>query len=232
MKKTRKQRFDGKKKIRRFLAPVFVLAFIFTFTTGVFAYSADDYDEDETLSLSVTFSADSNIVDGAQISIYRVADIYVENYLVFYEPLIGDYTYESITAEESAEIALSLSDYVSDAYATKTTDSSGTAFFEDLEAGMYLVVLDEEYTDDAGTIFTFDPFLVSVPLATEESDGVSWTYSVESFPKSTEVTYAQVSSPKTGQLADLYIWAAAGGCALILLCVLIIVFVRKRKITS
>ena len=147
---------------------------------------AEDIDPDRDLSLTVSFTVSGEAVSGAEIAIYKVADVYTENYGVFYTAVLGDYSYEGMTADESIKAAQELSEIVAgtdcERYAG-TTDSFGNVIFSSLSQGIYLVVLESEVFGDDGTQYVFDPYLACVPLAMEEDGIYVWTYDVVSTPK-------------------------------------------------
>ena len=191
---------------------------------------AQDIDTERELSLTVEFEIDGSTVSGAQISIYKAASVYTEGGAVFYTALAGDYSYEGITAGESNEIASELSQMFEEeeAYGSETTDSDGIAVFEGLEAGIYLVVLEEAAADPDGNEYIFEPYLACVPLAMEEDGEYVWTYEVVSTPKTAAISKAQIDEPETdepgtddtqtpsvGDESDLMLWAvlAAAACS-------------------
>ena len=149
-----------------------------------------DIDTERELSLTVEFEAGEGSVSGAQISIYKAASVYTEGGACFYTALAGDYSYEGMTAQESNETALELSQLLEDEepYASGVTGSDGLIVFEGLEAGIYLVILDEPVSDADGNEYIFEPYLACVPLAMEEDGMYVWTYEVVSTPKSAAVS--------------------------------------------
>lgn len=65
---------------------------------------------------------------------------------------------------------------------TGTTDAGGTATFEGLAAGLYLVVEEDNPTDaDGNALAPAAPFLVAVPMTNPEGDG--WLSTVHVYPK-------------------------------------------------
>ena len=155
------------------------------FSATVFA--GVETDDSRQLSLSVTFTASGEAAAGAQISIYKVADMSASAAGVVYTPLIGDYEYAGITAAESAQIAAQLAEMVSTPDASLVTDNEGRVTFSGLSQGMYLVIPESTYTASDGTQYVFDPYLACVPLGIEEENGVSWIYAVESTPKTASI---------------------------------------------
>ena len=80
---------------------------------------AEDIDVSEELSLTITIEAEDTAVSGAEITIYRVADVTVKGGLVTYTALIGDYDYAGITASESNEMAAELAELLSSGSAAR-----------------------------------------------------------------------------------------------------------------
>lgn len=79
---------------------------------------------------------------------------------------------------------------------SKTTGADGTAVFDDLSLGLYLV---QEVSAPAQITGKVQDFLVSIPMTT--TDGDEWLYDVHVFPKNSS-TYAGVTLQKQGQIGD------------------------------
>lgn len=170
------------------------------------------------ISLTLELEDGGIPIADAAVRAYRVAVLSVKNYNVFYEPLLGDYSYSGISASESNQIAAELADST-DLEKLKSfsvvTNEEGLAHFYDLDFGMYLVVQEDEGLD-----YVFEPFIISVPLAKEEGSEYVWEENVVSSPK-----VISGSIPVTGDDENLPLWtvclfaslaAAALGAALLL----------------
>lgn len=147
-------------------------------------------------SLTVAFEKEgSNVkIDGASISVYKVADLdFVQNQAQYtlvpeYESFReiddkwNDVTFDGMTAEESNALAKEMAKTATKAVSSGVTDENGLFNVGNLPAGMYLV----GQTGKSGTAEeykAFDPFLVSVPLYDKESQ--MWVRDVTAQPKTT-----------------------------------------------
>ncbi|MCD8023441.1 MAG: hypothetical protein LUF30_10895 [Lachnospiraceae bacterium] len=188
-----------------------MLALLLAMTCGPgrTAYAAADgasLDFDRTGSVSLTLQdSDGNAVSDGAVTIYQVAALYLDD---------GDMAYaytedfadcsETLDVEDSS-LAAALEEYVTEYEISGTAislDADGTAEFDGLELGLYLVV---QTTQSTG-YNTISPFLVTVPSA--END--AWLYDVDASPKvevytepaSTETTAPETSTtPKTSTTA-------------------------------
>ena len=129
-------------------------------------------------SLTIDFSVQNNEKDipisGAEISIYKVADLKCEygsaeyTLLSQYESLKKykdnkDVTFEGMTVSESNQFSKNIAKLVTDADAVGITDISGKYTFKGLTQGMYLIIETKAY-DEADEYEIMDPYIVSVPF--------------------------------------------------------------------
>ena len=159
-----------------------VLCVAMIFSLSVSAASPLDTAADAGLNLY--YQKDEKAFSELEISIYRVAKALPDGTFELIEPF-SSYPvniYDITKQEEWQNIASTLSSYiVADklaAYKIGKTDETGTAKFEHLETGLYLVreVIAE---NDVGT-YVFNDFMVYLP--TPQPDG-SFDYFVEAKPK-------------------------------------------------
>lgn len=212
--------------MKKIMIPFAAIVLMLSLSVSAFAGSKmDDIDDSQELSLSVTFEIEGEPIEGAEVSIYKVANVYTEGGGVFYTSLVGDIDYEGMTAEESNKTASLLAEEVTDVFASAATDENGTISFANLEKGIYLVVLSEEYYADDGTQYIFDPYLVCVPLASEEDS--SWDYDVESCPKVTDYITPDSDTPKTADTRHIAFWISA---AVISACIAVKTTKQKKNI--
>ena len=171
----------GRKSIRYFL---FLAALLVCFTVPAGKTQASETpDVNRKGSILVTLrDADSgNGISGAKFSVYRVAEIQVNG---------ADYTFQYIGAYSSvstdpsqqsnlnASLARELAQIAAGQQATAelTTGTDGSAKFENMDTGLYVVV----QTGTSGSYVQIDPFLVTIPM--EDSNG-ALTYDVDTYPK-------------------------------------------------
>lgn len=148
-------------------------------------------DRKGSLTVCVSWTDDKQVkyVEGAEITISRVASVSVQNGVLEYR-LLPEYDgvavdFDGMTASESKNAAEILSGKTAERTAdgqTAVTGSDGRAAFTELEQGMYLVVQTGRI-GDAETYEPFTPFLIAVPLGERLESGNTWNYQVETDPK-------------------------------------------------
>lgn len=169
-----------KQKLNRMFLCIALLMYLITVMTGTVS-AADLYafSSDSECSISITLKCDNTPVAGAEVTVYRVADI---------TPTVDGYTFSycngfsgptlSVEILQNPNIcaelfATALSNGISGR--TAVSDNNGFVSFENLEVGLYLVA-------QTGTVvgFTaFKPFLVYLPV----TEGYDWKYHVDATPK-------------------------------------------------
>ena len=175
---------------------------VMTEPVGIFALDNNlvpDIDENQNKSLTVYFYVQKlgvdTAIEGAEIGIYKIADLESENGSANYtvsETYFSlakiendkDTTFEGISFSESVELAKKFANIAEtlSPVATGVTDSNGVYQFDNLEKGMYLV-RELSASGDAKKYQLFEPYMVSVPLAVSVSEVNEWQYDVLSEPK-------------------------------------------------
>lgn len=177
-----------------------VILFAITEPVSVFAVnenSVPDID-DQSKSLTVYFFIQKTGVDtpipGAEIGIYKIADLQVEggsaNYTVLDEYASlkkvedeRDVTFDGLSFSDSTKLAKQFAELVKEPEETALTNDKGICKFYNMQQGMYLVC-ELSVTGEAEQYELFEPYMISVPLAVENNDGENeWLYEVLSEPK-------------------------------------------------
>lgn len=195
--------------------------YIFTFITAILvmlvpmAAAAAESDkmpdiDDTKKSLTIHFYVQNSGVEvpisGAEIAIYKVADLNCENgsadftLLSQYNSLKKDQngkdvTFDGLSGTQAEELSKELADLVTNADAVGITDISGEYTFGNLSQGMYLVIESNSY-QNASEYEIIVPYLVSVPLAVKDNNGNYWKYDVISEPK-TKIEPKTIDESKT-----------------------------------
>ena len=192
-----------KLKFMSLLISLFTVMFlVMTEPVSISAFDSDlvpDIDENLNKSLTVYFYVEKlgvpTPIDGAEIGIYKIADLKTKNgsanYSVTetYSSLAKikndrDITFEGISFSESVELAKSFEEIAKKEQPLKTavTNSDGICRFDALEQGMYLV-RELSKTGTAEKYQSFAAYMISVPFP-ESHDGLNeWQYDVLSEPK-------------------------------------------------
>ena len=135
-------------------------------------------------SLTLHYQKEKQAFSDLQISIYRVAEAFPDGTFELIEPFSSyPINIHDITAQEQwKNIAVTLNAYIVAnqlmPYREATTNDTGTAVFEHLETGLYLV--SEVVAENNSGTYVFDQFIVYLP--TPQTDG-SFDYDVEAKPK-------------------------------------------------
>ena len=192
-----------KLKFMSLLISLFTVMFlVMTEPVSISAFDSDlvpNIDETLRKSLTVYFYVEKlgvpTPIDGAEIGIYKIADLKTKNgsanYSVTetYSSLAKikndrDITFEGISFSESVELAKNFDKTAQKEQPLKTavTDHSGICKFDDLEQGMYLV-RELSATGTAEKYQYFDAYMISVPLTVSYNGVNEWQYDVLSDPK-------------------------------------------------
>lgn len=175
-------------------------------------------------SISVTMRYDGDPVSGGELTLYRVGDIREDD---------GNYSFVLTEQFASAKVALDrvqspetakkLAEYAKQqkiSGETQIISTKGTASFENLQPGLYLLVQQKAAQGN----YAVNPFLVTLPMR----EGDIYSYHVDASPKVSPVPVESPKNPeqpKTGQ-SGWPIWTfILSGTALIVL-------LRRRKPTS
>ena len=170
-----------------------------------------DLDTSKELHLTVRCEKiEGTKIKGITIGICKLADLSVIDNTAVYNPVSNlpgakEIT-SSMTAEQSKAIAKKCFGEVSSGDSwleTGVTDISGSVYFSNLNAGMYLVGKIEGSRRDDG--YNFDSFMVTVPQpAYDDVTGkIKWIYEVKAKPKVVEDEPIKPENPvKSDDLAD------------------------------
>lgn len=162
----------------------------------------------DTCTLEVNCLNNGKSFDKADVSVYLVGETDTSGKVSLVGafsgyPVVIDYT----SSSGLRDTAITLDSYaVADGIApdyTGLTNGNGTVTFTGLQTGVYLVDI-KNITDEDGTTYMFEPFIVFLPYA--ESETGSPSFSVRAFPKST----AKVDSDSSTFVHVIKKWNDAG----------------------
>ncbi len=160
----------------RFVSVFAVLSFLLSMPVNV--YAADSSSEPPDCSVCVYMhTSDGEAVGGGRLTLYRVGEISAEGEHVV--PL-GDFSaFDTASLDNvTPELAGQLYAYASEhslAGVTKEIGEDGTAVFDGLSMGLYLLA---EHTPAKG-YSEISPFLVMLPSIC----GGEWVYDINAYPK-------------------------------------------------
>lgn len=164
-------------------------------TANASAADLTEYDPLQKCSLRVTLAlpeSNAAVVTGAEITLYRVADLNVSNERITYT-YSGDFasygTYLLNPSDKSLPDQLFAYALEHQAEGTALmTNRKGQVLFENLEAGVYLGA--ETESSDLEALFT--PFLICLPSGYDEQ----WIYDIDASPKVDVLRLTDVSVHK------------------------------------
>jgi len=147
---------------------------------AVHVYAAEAVDMGRIGSISITMTHSGEPVPGGSLTLYRVAEVALENQADYSFRYTEEYAGCEVFLEElnNAETALALAEYTAQQGVSgvkQQINEAGEIRFEDLALGLYLLIQE----DAAEGYDTVNPFLVSVPAR----ENGSYVYEVNASPK-------------------------------------------------
>lgn len=203
--------------MKRSIAPL-LLALCLLVLSALPAHAVEIPDLDAQGSVRVQMKTDSTPVPGGSLTLYRVGAIVQTDTGFGFVPAGEFESYPGTLEDLGKTTAAELADYAkanSLPGESKTIDETGTAVFDPLEPGLYL--LTQPKSGDG--YLPADPFLVTLPMA---QDG-HYVYQVDASPKVTlhpaptqPTQPGDPTLPQTGQLNwPIPVLVAAGASCLI-----------------
>lgn len=188
------------------------IIFLFVFAAMLLGFGVNAFceniDTDRKASLKIDYKYDKTSVAGAQISIYRAADVSSAG---VYSPAEGfediPVDYYSINEDGGRGLASTLIGYAAKEgmapTASALTSDSGEAVFSGLKTGLYAVKVSD--TVQGGYTYKAEPFIALLP---SKADGI-WNYDISAAPK-TEREGGDNPPPKTVDIKVLKVWDDEG----------------------
>lgn len=163
---------------KRIITALSLLIALCVLTMTVYAIEVPDLDRTGSISFDMTYQGAA--VPGGSLTLYRVAEVHVENDADYSFRYVEAYAEcgVSLDALDTAETAKGLADYTAAKAIEGVTvpiDEAGHVAFTELELGLYLLVQAEA----APGYSAANPFLVSVP----GREGSAYVYDVNAAPK-------------------------------------------------
>lgn len=168
------------KRIKYFLCVALAVTLLMSMAVTMAAADPSEYNAERKASISLTLTDGTTAVRGAQVSVYRVADLIINSDGYAYSYL-EDYTNCGLIIDDpqSRDLAEEMYAYVCDnniaATVERYSDVHGYVYFDELDHGLYLIA----QTTTVEGFTPFSPFLTYLPI-TDES---GWVYDVIATPK-------------------------------------------------
>lgn len=178
--------------MKRTITALFIATVMLAAVFNITVFSASP-DPSRRITLTVTVKSGENTVPGGAMTLYRVAELG--------EDMSYSYTesFKSCSASLDTERELLTSELIAYIYdnniggAVRNVDDSGTAFFDSLKSGLYLVV----QNIPASGYEKANPFIIELPMLLNNGE---YDYDVSAVAKTepeTEDTEKPITTPST-----------------------------------
>lgn len=160
---------------------ILLLSILMIFNIGkIDALGSNIVDFNEKGSIEITlFEKNDNVkIEGAELTIYKVADAYEENHNLFLK-YVSELSSCNVSLEdlESASVTSNIEKCIPSDYngISKLTNQDGNVKYDNLDLGLYLI----KQTNKVDGFSKIDSFLAMIP---KEIDN-SWEYNIKATPK-------------------------------------------------
>lgn len=192
---------------RRILSALCCLMLLSVLSMTALAVEVPDLDRKGSISITMTYRGAA--VPGGSLTLYRVADVHVENGVDYSFRYTLDYANCQVSLDRlnDSNTAQAIAEYTKKNHISGTEvqiNAKGKIIFQNLELGLYLLV----QQDAADGYEVVSPFLVSVPGMEQGS----YIYHVDASPKleleraPTEPTVPPTESPENLPQTGLNQW--------------------------
>lgn len=151
------------------------------------AQATEPISADTPCELNICYAYNDKVFDGESVKIWQAASVSEDYQYTLTEAFSSlGLPINGITSQkEWAEVTTTLVNFaetrLQDAAINSRTDTKGTAHFEKLEPGLYIVSAVKADRDES--LYTFDPFIVHLPALSEDG---TWKYMADAKPKGDE----------------------------------------------
>lgn len=163
----------------RYLFIIFTLFFGFNFVVEAKEVNNTvDFSKKGSIEIVLEEKTDDTAVEGAEVTIYKIADAYNKDYNLTFK-YTDEFDYCEVSLDDLREESLSkeITKCVTDdsVGVSQLTNEDGVVLFDELDLGLYLV----SQTNKVEGYSNIDSFLVMIPKVIDNS----WTYDIEANPK-------------------------------------------------
>lgn len=163
---------------RRVFSALCCLMLFSALTMTAFGIEVPDLERKGSISITMTHQGEA--VPGGSLTLYRIAEVHLENEADYSFRYIQEYAECQVSLEDlgNSETALALAAYTKENNISGTKqfiDEEGQIIFAELELGLYLIV----QQDAAPGFELVNPFLVTVPGKQDDH----YIYNVDASPK-------------------------------------------------
>lgn len=167
--------------------------------------------EDKPCSLTLYLYADDeeSCIEGAELSLIKMAEIKEENGQYYYSFIEKFKEYEekfdlgSSDVFKDPEFAAAVAEDSPEILCRSTSNNLGKISFDNLSAGLY-VVIQTGKNGKALDYESYSPFIVNLPelIENDESNLLCWNYDAEAYPKTEVKKEEQPEAPPTHPTGD------------------------------
>lgn len=163
------------KKISLFL--VLFLSLILNVNADAKTNNLVDFNKKGSLEITLSEKEDNSKINGAEITIYKVADAKEKDYNLVFQYVDNFKCSASLDNLESKELTNEINKCIDDNTTSfkKVTNKDGKVTFNNLDLGLYIV----KQTNKVKGYSQISPYLISIPKVLNNE----WTYNIVSKPK-------------------------------------------------
>ena len=173
----------------KYLKYLFMLIMLFSIDVYADNYSVD-FNKKGKLNITLTDKEENKAIEGAELTLYKIANVSEKDYHLFYEYVDKITCNASLDNLESSTLTNEINSCFNDdiIVTKKITNKDGIVLFDNLELGLYLV----KQTNRVSGFSKIDPFLVMIPSEIDNK----WIYDIESEPKTDIIRTIDLSVKK------------------------------------
>lgn len=186
--------------MNKYLAKCLTFALVLIFgicatTMSVKALNTVDFTKKGSITISLKDPIDSNGIEGIQIGIYKLADVYDDNHNLglAYDEKLNLYKEELKSGKLSQELIYYIKSNIPLSQTLITTES-GEVTFQDIELGLYLIT----QLNESDKYSEIEEFLVIMP----EIKDNNWNYHIEATPKINLIRQMDLTVLKVWNVTD------------------------------
>lgn len=160
----------------KYLKYLFMLIMLFSIDVYADNYSVD-FNKKGKLNITLTDKEENKAIEGAELTLYKIANVSEKDYHLYYEYVEGINCNASLDNLESSTLTNEINSCLNDDIIVmkKITDKDGIVLFDNLELGLYLV----KQTNKVKGYSTINSYLITIPKVVDNK----FTYEISSKPK-------------------------------------------------
>ena len=160
----------------KYLKYLFMLIMLFSIDVYADNYSVD-FNKKGKLNITLTDKEENKAIEGAELTLYKIANVSEKDYHLFYEYVDKITCNASLDNLESSTLTNEINSCLNDdiIVTKKITNKDGIVLFDNLDLGLYLV----KQTNKVKGYSTINSYLITIPKVVDNK----FTYEISSKPK-------------------------------------------------